>query len=244
MYRIIINELVFIQGGTFQMGDMFGDGDSNEKPVHSVTLRSFYVSKYEVTQSLYQSVMNSNPSYFTGIDYRPVEEVSWYDAINFCNSLSQRDRLTPCYMVNGTNVTCNFNANGYRLGTEAEWEFAAKGGTLSQGYKYSGSDTADNVAWYFDNTGGQTHPVGTKAPNELGLYDMSGNVWEWCWDWYGYYSSEALTDPTGPSSGSDRVFRGGSWIFYSSNVRVASRYRGDPTTRYYTIGFRLFRAGE
>jgi formylglycine-generating enzyme required for sulfatase activity len=234
-------EWVRVEGGTFQMGDGFGDGIPDEKPVHSVTLVSFYVSKYEVTQGLYKSVIGNNPSRLTGDDNLPVEMVSWYDAIKFCNALSLRDGFPPCYAIHGTDVTCNFNVIGYRLPTEAEWEYAARGGSLSQGYKYSGSNTAGDVSWNGDNSGFLTHPVGTKAPNELGIYDMSGNVFEWCWDWYGKYESEAQINPLGPSGRLFRVNRGGSMLFKVQGVSVASRSNCDPAERSKILGCRLFK---
>jgi len=176
-----LENFVFVEGGTFQMGS--NDGDSDEKPVHSVTVSSFYVGKFEVTQKEYQNVMGKNPSYFKG-ENNPVENVTWYDAVKYCNKRSEKEGRTPSYNINGNNVTCDFSANGYRLPTEAEWEYAARGGNKSQNYKYSGSNKIGDVAWYDSNSGLRTHPVGQKAPNELGIYDMTGNVWEWCWDWY------------------------------------------------------------
>ena len=232
----VSGNMVRINGGTFQMGS--NNGDSDEKPVHTVTVSSFYMGKYEVTQKEWTAVMGSNPSSFTG-DNLPVENVSWYSAVEYCNKRSQREGLTPAYTVSGTNVTWNKNANGYRLPTEAEWEYAAKGGNGSPGnYTYAGSNNADEVAWY---SGSKTQNVGTKKPNGLGLYDMSGNVWEWCWDWYGSYSSAAQTDPAGASSGSTRVLRGGSWGRTAEYVRSASRGDYYPSDWILNIGFRVVR---
>lgn len=232
-------DMLLVQGGTFTMGDTWGDGYSDEKPTHQVTLSSFYISKYEITQAQYLAVMGTNPSSFSG-DNKPVERVSWYDAVTFCNKLSQQEGLTPAYTINGTNVNWDTTANGYRLPTEAEWEYAARGGSQSQGYKYSGSDNPDDVAWYSNNSGSQTHDVGTKQTNELGIYDMSGNVWEGCWDWYNasYYSISPGNNPKGPASGTRRVLRGGSWLNLTDLVRSAVRGRDGPDSRGYNGGFR------
>ncbi len=247
-------EMVFVKGGTFQMGST--DGGSNEEPVHSVTLSDFYIGKYEVTQAEYTAVMGSNPSLFKGDDL-PVEQVSWYDAIEYCNALSIAEGLTPYYAIDKTTedpnntstsdevkwtVTCNTSSKGYRLPTEAEWEYAAKGGNQTQGYTYSGSNTLDDVAWYDENSNGTTHTVGTKAANELGIYDMSGNVWEWCWDWYGTYSSTAETNPQGPASGEYRVIRGGSWYSLDLNCRSSNRYGNFADNRFNYLGLRVARS--
>ena len=216
-------EMVRVEGGTFHMGatsEQEGEAYSDEKPVHSVTLSSYYIGKTEVTQALWQAVMGSNPSYFKG-SALPVESVSWDDCQEFIQKLN---RLT---------------GRNFRLPTEAEWEFACRGGNNSRGYKYSGSNDIDNVAWYWDNSGGKTHPVGTKAPNELGIYDMSGNVWEWCSDWYADYTSYSQTDPTGPQSGSIRVGRGGSWRGIAWRCRSSSRGGNDPAGRDDYLGLRL-----
>ena len=232
--------MVFVKGGTFTMGS--NNGDSDEKPTHRVTVGDFYIGKYEVTQKQYREIIGSNPSRFKG-DNNPVEEVTWYDAVEFCNKLSQSEGLTPCYTINGTNVTCNFSANGYRLPTEAEWEYAACSGGRDD-RKWSGTNSESsikNYAWYSSNSSSKTHPVGTKQPNDLEIYDMSGNVWEWCWDWYGSYSSSNQTNPTGPASGSYRVIRGGSWDGGSSHCRTANRNVVYPTSSYSSVGFRILR---
>ena len=241
--KAMLKGLIFIQGVTFQMGS--NNGESDEKPVHSVTVDDFYISKYEVTQKEWKAVMGSNPSYFKG-DNLPVEQVSWYDAVEFCNKKSRKEGLTPCYSGSGKSITCNFNANGYRLPTEAEWEYAVRGGNKSRNYKYSGSNTIGDVAWYSSNSGSKTHPVGTKQANELGISDMSGNVWEWCWDWYDndYYSSSPRNDPTGPSSGSYRVLRGGSWHDFDDYCRVAHRNFSNPDYSYNDYGFRIVRDSQ
>jgi formylglycine-generating enzyme required for sulfatase activity len=237
--RPIPADMVRVEGGAFQMGST--NGYDNEKPVHSVTVKSFYMGKYEVTQKEWAEIMGTNPSKFKGDDL-PVENVSWYDAIEYCNKRSLKEGLTPAYRGSGDSITCNFSATGYRLPTEAEWEYAAKGGdkdylTLS----YSGSNNADAVGWHTDNSGGRTHPVGTKLPNDLGLFDMSGNVWEWCWDWYGDYPASARTDPAGPASGALRVLRGGSWNIYAQYLRSAFRGYNTPSLRDSYGGFRLVR---
>jgi len=231
--------MVLVDGGTFQMGST---DYSDEKPVHQVTVSSFFIGKYEVTQKEWQSIMGNNPSGFKG-DNRPVEKVTWYNAVEYCNKLSKKEGLTPVYTINGNNVTCNWSANGYRLPTEAEWEYAARGGNKSKGYTYSGSNTVGNVAWYDSNSSYRTHDVGTKAPNELGIYDMSGNVWEWCWDWYDifYYSNSPKNDPKGANSGSSRVYRGGSWSRYDDYCRVAYRFDDSPGNSYYNLGLRVLR---
>ena len=217
--------MVPVEGGTFTMGatlEQGSDAHGDEKPVHKVTLSSFAIGQTEVTQELWEAVMGSNPSSYKGAK-RPVEEVSWNDCQTFITKLNQ------------------LTGKKFRLPTEAEWEYAARGGKNSKGYKYAGSNTIDEVAWYASNWGIQTHDVATKKPNELGLYDMSGNVWEWCQDLYGsnYYSSSPQTNPTGPSSGSNRVLRGGSRIHYARDCRVSLRYYDDPDWRSISCGLRL-----
>ena len=224
---VTVNDVTFdmigVEGGTFTMGvtaEQDSDAYSDENPVHNVTLSSYYIGQTEVTQSLWKAVMGSNPSYFDGDDL-PVEQVNWDDCQEFVLKLNQITGKT------------------FRLPTEAEWEYAARGGSKSRGYKYSGSDNLDSVAWYDVTSGPRTYTVKTKAPNELGLYDMSGNVYEWCQDWYGDYSSSAQTDPTGPITGEYRVSRGGCWSSDSRNCRVAYRYCFTPTFSYVYIGLRL-----
>ena len=213
---------------------------NDEGPQHSVTVSSFYMGKYPVTQKEYQAVMGSNPSRFNG-DNLPVEQVTWFDAVNYCNRLSQKEGLTPAYTINGENVTWNSNASGYRLPTEAEWEYACRAGTTTA-YN-TGANISDNTGWYDTNSGDKTHPVGQKAANAWGLYDMHGNVNEWCWDWFGAYSTGAQTDPKGASSGSGRVIRGGGWIDNAKFLRSADRLNAAPSNRRGSIGFRLVRNG-
>ena len=218
----IMRNMVYVEGGTFTMGATAEQKKTtkSEKPTHSVTLSSFYIGKYEVTQSLWKAVMGSNPSHFEG-DNLPVENVSWNDCQTFLRKLNA---------MTGQN---------FRLPTEAEWEFSARGGNLSRGYQYSGSKKIDDVAWYRNNSGSKTHNVGTKAPNELGIYDMSGNVWEWCQDWYGDYHGYSQTNPTGPSCGANRVYRGGSWGSGAWLCRVAFRDNYTPGSRGNGLGLRL-----
>ena len=216
--------MVGVNGGTYTMGatpEQDSDAIYIEAPIHEVTLSSYSIGQTEVTQELWQAVMGSNPSNFTGNLQRPVECVSWNDCRSFIYKLNQMTGET------------------FRLPTEAEWEFAARGGNLSQGYKYAGSNTIDDVAWYTSNSGSTTHPVATKAPNELGLYDMSGNVWEWCQDLYGSYSSESQTNPTGPSSGPGRVYRGGGWCHPARICRVSYRYYSSQSSTKEYLGLRL-----
>ena len=238
------DNMVFVKGGTFQMGS--NDGDDDEKPVHSVTVSDFYIGKYEVTQKEWKEIMDNNPSHWKGDDL-PVESVSWYDAVEFCNRKSEAEGLTKCYTGSGKNIKCNFSAGGYRLPTEAEWEYAACGGIEGENahsrFRYSGSNNIGDVAWYSSNSGGKTHKVGTKQPNELGIYDMSGNVWEWCNDWYeeDYYNKSPKNDPRGPSSAEYSVLRGGSWNPYGNDCRVANRSSYAPSVSSSIIGFRFAR---
>jgi formylglycine-generating enzyme required for sulfatase activity len=229
--------MVWVEGGTFQMGS--NNGDDDERPVHSVTVRGFYMGKYEVTQREWVEIMGSNRSYWKG-DGLPVEQVGWVEAVEYCNRRSRREGLIPAYGGDGENITCDFTATGYRLPTEAEWEYAAKGGNKDlMVYEYSGSNSPGSVAWYDGNSGGSPQQVGTKQANSLGLYDMSGNVWEWCQDRYGNYPGGAQTDPRGPSTGDYRVLRGGSWIDSARYMRSVDRLYFTPWTRSFNIGFRL-----
>jgi formylglycine-generating enzyme required for sulfatase activity len=217
-------EMVSVKGGCYQMGDTFGDGESDEKPVHEVCVDDFYIGKYEVTQGQWKAIMGNNPSSFSSCgDNCPVEQVSWNDAQDFINRLNQK------------------TGKNYKLPTEAEWEYAAKSGGKSE--KYSGGNDIDSVAWYDKNSGSKTHPVGTKQPNGLGLYDMSGNVWEWVNDWYDkdYYKNSPKDNPKGPGSGTNRVLRGGSWYDDARHSRAANRSGLDLGGRGSDLGFRLVR---
>jgi formylglycine-generating enzyme len=238
--------MIYVQGGTFEMGDHINEGQSDELPVHDVTLASFLIGQYEVTQSEYASVVGSNPSFNYGVgDNYPVYYVSWSNAVSFCNLKSQQEGLAECYDLN--DWSCDFDANGYRLPTEAEWEYAARGGINWQdNLRYSGCHNESdliNYAWYSSNSNGQSHEVGTKLPNQLDIHDMSGNIWEWCNDWYedSYYSNGSSINPTGPASGNLRVLRGCGWSYYAVYCRVASRYNYNPTYATYSNGFRIVR---
>lgn len=241
----LINNMVYVEGGTFTMGATSEQGskvESNEKPAHQVTLSSFSIGRYEVTQEEWRAVMGNNPSFFKGSgttqlgavlaekigtefinaeDKRPVERVSWDDCQEFIRKLNA------------------FTGKNFRLPTEAEWEYAARGGNRSQGYKYAGSDNLGSVAWYNGNSDKETHPVGQKSPNELGLYDMSGNVCEWCADRYGSYSSSLQTNPKGASTGSNYVCRGGDWDNSAKDCRISYRSSIPNFSRVLDLGLRL-----
>jgi sulfatase modifying factor 1 len=217
--------MVRVQGGTFTMGCTAEQGEDcsdNESPAHQVTLSDYRIGETEVTQALWRAVMGSNPSDFGGCNDCPVEQVSWEDSQLFILKLN------------------SLTGKRYRLPTEAEWEYAARGGKKSLGYKYSGSNKIGEVAWYANNSENRIHAVKGKKANELGLYDMSGNVWEWCSDWSGGYTSNNETNPTGPSEGSySRVYRGGGWINVSQGCRVSRRYRDTPDLRRINLGLRI-----
>ena len=216
-------DMIRVEAGTFTMGATteMKDPWDDEKPTHQVTLTNdYYIGKYEVTQALWKAVMGKNPSNFKG-DNLPVEEVSWNDCQKFISKLN------------------SITGKTFRLPTEAEWEYAARGGKKSRGYQYSGSNNLSDVAWYTDNSGSKTHTVGSKQANELGIYDMSGNVYEWCQDWKGSYSSSSQVNPTGDNSGSDRVCRGGSWFDSAGGCRSSYRYYSTPDCRGNNLGLRL-----
>jgi len=223
MAKVVEPEMVFVQGGTFTMGctsEQGVDCRDWEKPAHQVTLSDFYIGKYEVTQAQWKAIIGNNPSSLKG-DNLPVENVCWNDVQEFIRKLNAQSPIQ------------------YRLPTEAEWEYACKGGLRSARYKYSGSNDSNEVAWSYENSNTGAHPVGTKRANELGIYDMSGNVWEWCNDWLGDFSESAQTNPHGPSSGSYRVHRGGGWDHDARFVRVSYRSYCKPDDRDSALGFRL-----
>ena len=245
-YRAVISpnpdpaRYVWIAPGAFFMGSPATEQDRNpdEGPQRQVTISAgFWMSRHEVTQSEYQTLMGNNPSAFAGDTNRPVEQTSWHDATNYCGALTQQERAAgrlPSGMA-------------YRLPTEAEWEYACRGGTAAR--LYYGNDPGyaqlGKYAWYDANGGDATHPAGQKLPNAWGLYDMAGNVWEWCADWYGPYPGGAVTDPRGPvSSSNGRVIRGGSWFFGGWSCRSALRHYGAPENRINQIGFRIVLASD
>lgn len=218
-------KMCYVKGGTFLMGatsEKGSDAYDDEKPAHRVTVSDYYIGQTEVTQALWQAVMGSNPSNWKG-DNLPVERVSWDDCQTFIEKLNSKTGRT------------------FKLPTEAEWEFASRGGNNSRGYKYSGSNYIDDVAWYTNNSNSKTHAVATKQANELGIYDMSGNVWEWCSDWYdsSYYKNSDNNNPRGAYTGSDRVRRGGSWNYDARNCRVSYRNYYTPDFRFNYLGLRL-----
>jgi len=271
-------DMVLVNGGTFRMGN---PGNPNRRdsaaldiewPRHDVTLRDFYIGKYEVTQGQYLEVTGMKPSSHSknpddhspnGWMKLPVESVSWYDAIVFCNRLSIKEKLKPVYSLNGSvnpddwgdtptrrsseweSAAMDIRANGYRLPTEAEWEYAARGGAESKGYHFAGSNTASHVAWYTVVVNGMTvgtiHEVGKKQPNELGLYDMSGNVMEWCWDWIDTYPADPQDNPVGPPRGLYRVIRGGGWSIRDTYSRVFYRHNNQAHYFGINLGFRVAR---
>jgi formylglycine-generating enzyme required for sulfatase activity len=239
--KAIDSNFVFVEGGTFQMGS--NNGEDSEKPIHTVILSPFYIGKYEVTKSDWSGVMNKDKSTYEYGEF-PIEYISWYDAIEYCNKLSLKEGLTPCYSGKGKNIKCDWSANGYRLPTEAEWEYAARGGIKSKGFKYSGSNDIDEVAWYNGNSNNTSHKVGEKKPNELGIYDMSGNIYEYCWDWLDkdYYRDSVLYNPKGPGKGIYKIIRGGDY-YNNKNFCLVSKRKGiTPKVKYCQFGFRVVRA--
>lgn len=265
----VYDKMVSIPAGTFTMGRTTGTGDPDELPAHSVNIsKAFYIGKYEVTQAEWAAVMGSTPSNFAG-DNRPVEQINFYSTLVYCNKRSIAEGLTPVYTISeSTNPTvwgaipttntaswnaaiCNWNANGYRLPSEAEWEYAARGASNTPDYLYSGSDTIGDVAWYETNSNAMTHDVGLKNPTVKGTYDMTGNVQEWVWDWFSldYYASSPSIDPYGPATGTVHVMRGGSWDQNAGQCRIAFRNWGSPEkgedrVSNSRLGFRVVRTAE
>ncbi|MBM4398705.1 MAG: chitobiase/beta-hexosaminidase C-terminal domain-containing protein [Candidatus Cloacimonetes bacterium] len=269
VYNITFNPatMILLPGGTFSMGRTSGVGDTDELPVHQVTLSSFYIGKYEVTQGQWVAIMGSNPSYFNNPDFpvdlnRPVEKVSWYAALVYCNRRSIVEGLNPVYSIGGSTnpdnwgaipvtynanwdaAECNWSENGFRLPTEAEWEYAARGASNTPDYIYAGSNTGEDVAWCQLNSGETTRIVGHKLPNGIGTFDLSGNVNEWCWDWYNstYYSTSPAVNPTGPTSGNHKVLRGGNWNSYNYTLcRIVRREGLNTYNAVHTNGLRVVR---
>ncbi len=239
-------QLVLIEPGVFEMGSASSvPGRDPDEALHPVEItRPFYLGVTEVPQHLWSEVMGTFPSRFQGPD-RPVEGIPWLDAIRFANRMSKRDGLEPAYIVSGTGVRWNKDADGYRLPTEAEWEYAAGGrGTQTL---YAGSSNIGEVGWYEGNAGGRTHDVATRRPNSLGLHDMTGNVWEWVWDWYGPYPNQAVTDPENPMAKPERCMRGGDWKDTAAHNRVANRGYIKPDNLRFAagrVGFRLARYAD
>ncbi|MBQ6269095.1 MAG: SUMF1/EgtB/PvdO family nonheme iron enzyme [Bacteroidetes bacterium] len=259
----------YVEGGKFKMGADNGD-DTNivisSAPEHNVKLKSYYIGEIEITQELWHKVMKGNknkifidPGYFTG-DKLPITNVSWYEVVVFCNRLSKKFSKEPVYSLYGNtdvdtwgavpitnsdtwnNIKMNFFANGFRLPTEAEWEYAAKGGQYTSNFIYSGGNNLDDVSWNQDNSGKRTHVVGQKNYNELWLYDMSGNVWEWCWDWSAEYKRTWIfsqNNPTGPSVGEKRIIRGGGFDSYLDNIKVTYRYADNANKKHIDAGARI-----
>jgi formylglycine-generating enzyme required for sulfatase activity len=227
--------MVLIKGGKFTMGEK----DEVDAPPHEVTVSSFLMDKYLVTQEQFQKLMGANPSRWKG-EKNPVEQLRWSDAVKFCNKRSEAEKLQPCYDLQ--TLKCNFDATGYRLSTEAEWEYACRAGTTTP---YFFGDTLAKIgdyAWFEKNSGGHPHPVGQKQPNPWGLYDIVGNVWEWCNDFYkvDYYQESPRENPRGPDSGQNKVLRGGAWRFSADNCRSGYRYNENPGQSDVCFGYDIY----
>ncbi|MDR1148532.1 MAG: formylglycine-generating enzyme family protein [Spirochaetaceae bacterium] len=250
------SDFVLIKGGIFTMGSPASEPErGTDETQHRVTVGDFYIAKSSVTQREYSRLMGNNPSEFKG-DNLPVENVTWFDAVRFCNALSMREGLTPAYTISGEAVTWNRNANGYRLPTEAEWEYACRAGTTTP--FNIGNNITDKEANCYNNYGynnnssgrvtggyrGRTTPINSYTANNWGLFDMHGNAADWCWDWYGEYGANAKTNPTGPAAGTLRVNRGGGWNDFPKHIRSAYRAATPPGNYSFNLGFRLARTPE
>ena len=240
-------EMMELPGGTFQMGSPDTDdlARDREKPQHSVTVSAFAIARYPVTRQLYREILGRSPEQWkeTGDDQLPANYLTWFDAVKFCNALSAKQGLRPCYRIDGDRVDWDRKANGYRLPTEAEWEYAVRAGTTTRWF--FGDDDAElsRYAWFTSNSGGRVHPVGEKKSNPWNLHDMIGNVWDWCWDWFGDYSKDAaaVIDPIGSSTGVGRVLRGGAYWGEGRYLRSADRFRDEPENRLDLVGVRCVR---
>ncbi len=242
-------EMVKLPGGTFLMGSAESDDQAygSEKPQHKVTVSDFAMSRYLVTRQLYRELMKEMPSEWQkdqDDDRLPANYVDWFDAVKFCNVLSEQQGLQPCYRIKGKQVEWSREANGYRLPTEAEWEYAVRAGTTTRWFCGDKPDKLEQYAWFDKNAGSRVHPVGERERNPWGLYDLAGNVWEWCWDWYGAYSSDAVPDPVGPPAGDYRVLRGGAYWNEARYLRSAARLWDAPGIRLSFIGFRCVRGSR
>jgi formylglycine-generating enzyme required for sulfatase activity len=250
------SDFVLIKGGTYIMGSPSSEAErGTDETQRRVTVADFYLAKSEVTQREYRELAGNNPSNFKG-DTLPVENVTWFDAVRYCNAISAKEGLTPAYTISGTDVKWDRSANGYRLPTEAEWEYACRAGTTTP--FHTGKGISDSEANFMNSygynsdasgrvTGGyrqETIAVNSFKPNQWGLFDMHGNVWEWCWDWYGEYGTSAAENPTGAVSGSYRVNRGGGWNDFPKHIRSAYRAATPPDNGSFNIGFRLARNAQ
>jgi sulfatase modifying factor 1 len=241
-------EMVLVEGGTFSMGKK---GEADQEPVHKVKLTSFYMGKYEITVEQFDLYCKSQNIDFYNVPFgrgkRPMTKVSWVNALEYANWLSKQDGYSAVYLIrNEFEVIIDKKANGYRLPTECQWEFAARGGNNSQRKLYSGSNSVHRISWYSENAGNKSRAVGTKLPNELGIHDMSGNVWEWCWDWYGErsYGYHEKTNPQGMKNGTYRCVRGGSWYTPDYYLQVKNRSTALPLSKDPDLGFRLVRMAQ
>jgi sulfatase modifying factor 1 len=247
-----INFMVKVEGGTFKMGSKNSDNaaDNDEQKEHTVTVKDFEICKFEVTVWQWKEYVKANKlkmpvkPVWGWQDNYPINNLTWNEVIDYCNWLSKKENLDPVYTQQGPNVSCDFTKNGYRLPTEAEWEYAAKGGKKSKETRYSGSNNPNQIAWHKANSKASPHTIGTKLPNELGIYDMSGNVWEWCWDWYNkdYYTIEDNKNPKGPVMGERKSVRGGSWDSKLNYMRPANRISTLPSKTHEFYGFRVARS--
>ncbi len=230
-------DLVFVPGGEFSMGSNDWAGT---RPIHTVKITSFYMSTAPITQEQWRDLMGTQLSNWQE-PHSPAAMVNWYDAVEYCNQRSLKEELTPCYKGRLDAIICDWSANGYRLPTEAEWEYAARGGASSRSSIYSGSNDIEKVAWFGENSEDRAHSVAKKAPNNLNLYDLSGNVREWCWDWHGKYENNVPIDPHGPTNGSSRIHRGGSYTDASYMCTVFVRFAQMPGDKFLNNGFRVVR---